>query len=106
MGTAWAGNRMLVSDGLAHPVEGLADLWRAMAKGAQGMDASALRKRLGFPSGCEEVWKAMAQRSGPVPRATLASLSGMSEEGLSRQLFTLEVQGWIRRLPGRAYLRV
>jgi len=106
MGPAWAGNRMSVSDGLAHPVEGLAELWRTMAKGPQGMDASALRNRVGFPSGCEEVWHAMAYRSGPVPWATLASLPGMSEDGLSRQLFTLEVQGWIRRLPGRAYLRV
>lgn len=106
MGPAWAGNRMLVSDGLAHPVRSVLDLWRAMAEGVQGLDASTLRTRLDFPSGCEEVWQAMAHRSGPVPWATLASLPGMSEDGLSRQLFTLEVQGWIRRLPGRAYLRV
>jgi predicted Rossmann fold nucleotide-binding protein DprA/Smf involved in DNA uptake len=97
---------MLVSDGSAHPVRSVLDLWRAMAEGVQGLDASTLRTCLDFPSGCEEVWQAMAHRSGPVPRATLASLPGMSEDGLSRQLFTLEVQGWIRRLPGRVYLRV
>jgi predicted Rossmann fold nucleotide-binding protein DprA/Smf involved in DNA uptake len=29
----------------------------------------------------------------------------LSVAELDRKLFTLELQGWIRRLPGRAYLR-
>ena len=47
----------------------------------------------GDPAVCWNSWRQL--------RDTLC----LSAHELNRQLFTLEFQGWIRRLPGRAYLR-
>jgi DNA processing protein len=109
MGPAWAGNRALVADAEAFPVQDIDALWRALEKevmrrpGAR-FGAFPSANPAGIPEGCANVWRALS--SG---RATswveLKKKLGGPEQELERQLFTLEVLGWIRRVPGRAYLR-
>lgn len=109
LGPAWAGNRALVADGEALPVQDVDALWRTLQREKNGRlaarRASASPDDLaGMPQGCAGVWGALS-----ATRATswmeLKMKLGGSERELDRQLFTLEVRGWIRRLPGRSYLR-
>lgn len=58
----------------------------------------------GFPKGCGKVWSELHSDRATTWRELHRSLR-LAETELNRQLFTLESQGWIRRLPGRAYLR-
>ena len=109
MGPAWAGNRALVAEAEALPVQDVDALWRALEEEVRGRpavssDAETTVNPAGIPEGCAKVWRALS-----VARATswvdLKKKLGGPEQELERQLFTLEVLGWIRRLPGRAYLR-
>ena len=104
-GAAWSGNRALVADDMAKPVTDVDDLWRHMAAEADertaGINAS---NAAGLPKGCGAVWTKLHSRRATTWHALQQSMS-LSESELKRQLFTLESQGWVRRLPGRAYLR-
>lgn len=57
-----------------------------------------------FPEGCRGVWDVIHHKH-PTPWLVLQKKTKLSVAELDRKLFTLELQGWIRRLPGRAYLR-
>lgn len=54
--------------------------------------------------GCAQVWSALSATQSTL-WLELKKKWGGPERELNRQLFTLEVMGWIRRLPGRTYLR-
>jgi len=108
-GAAWAGNRALVADDLARPVRDVESLWRAVADAAQARARGASVRppapnTAGVPAGCRDVWRALSA-TRPVSWLELNARLGLPPAILDWQLFTLEVQGWIRRLPGRAYLR-
>ena len=109
MGPGWAGNRALVADQIAAPVRDVDALWAAMASDArlQGravMERNDPAEETAFPEGCRQVWDAIHHKH-PTPWRTLQKKTKLSAAELDRKLFTLELQGWIRRLPGRAYLR-
>jgi DNA processing protein len=109
MRPAWAGNRALVADDLARPVRDVDGLWRALADAARdralgAAPGSSAPNPAGVPEGCRDVWRALSE-TRPVSWLQLKLRLGLPNAALDRQLFTLEVQGWIRRLPGRAYLR-
>ena len=90
---------------MAQPVADIDDLWRHMDTEAEvriaGIHAS---NAAGLPKGCEKVWSKLHSDRAMTWRALHRSLR-LADTELNRQLFTLESQGWIRRLPGRAYLR-
>lgn len=106
MGAAWSGNRALVADQMAHPVADVNALWRAMAEDARGRQASSAptTELVNFPKGCGDVW-ALLDNTSPVTWTALRRKVCGPEKDLERQLLTLEMLGWIRRLPGRAFLR-
>ena len=109
MGPAWAGNRALVADAEALPVQDVDALWRALEKEVKGRpaaiaDATPSANPAGIPEGCANVWRALSSGRA-ISWVELKKKLGGPEQELERQLFTLEVLGWIRRLPGRAYLR-
>lgn len=109
MGAGWAGNRALVADHIAAPVRDVDALWAAMSADAR-RQVRAVTKRhdraaeTAFPEGCRRVWDAIHHKH-PTPWRVLQKKTKLSVAELDRKLFTLELQGWIRRLPGRAYLR-
>ena len=105
MDKSWAGNRALVADEIAHPVRDIDDLWQTMGK--QAADAGAAlctTNPAGLPEGCKAVWSMLTSHEAVTWRQLRDTLC-LNAHDLNRQLFTLEFQGWIRRLPGRAYLR-
>lgn len=112
MGPAWAGNRALVADAEAMHVVEINDLWQQIAKQAgsqQPRDTRAIRpgnrqETAAVPPGCEDVWRALNANRATSWLELKRRVKG-TESDLNRELFTLEVLGWIRRLPGRAYLR-
>lgn len=105
MGASWSGNRALVADELAVPVADVNALWRALAKGARCRQTGSTQGELvAFPEGCREVWGAL-NNTRPTTWETLRKTYEGKIADLERQLFTLEMLGWIRRLPGRAFLR-
>ena len=104
-GPSWSGNRALVADNMAHPVTDIDDLWRHVGAEAEVRIAGThATNAAGLPTGCEKVWSELHSDRATTWRALHRSLR-FAETELNRQLFTLESQGWIRRLPGRAYLR-
>ena len=112
LGPAWSGNRALVADSEAWPVSDVEDLWQGLANQGRTLpfpkkgdeSKSNGMERAAVPKGCEDVWRVLNAN-----RATswleLKRRVKRPEGDLERALFTLEVLGWIRRLPGRAYLR-
>jgi DNA processing protein len=105
MGASWSGNRALVADELAVPVADVNALWRAISEGAQSRQTgSAQGELVAFPEGCREVWDAL-DNARPTTWDQLRKTCEGRTVDLERQLFTLEMLGWIRRLPGRAFLR-
>ena len=90
---------------MAEPVANIDDLWRRMGADAEerntGMGAI---NPAGLPEGCQAVWSQLCSDQAKTWQALRRSVF-LEEVELKRQLFTLESQGWIRRLPGRAYLR-
>ena len=55
----------------------------------------------GLPKGYGKVWSELHSDRATMWRMLHRSLR-LAETELNRQFFTLESQGWIRRLPGRA----
>ena len=105
MGASWSGNRALVADELAVPVADVNALWRAIAEGAQSRQTGSAQGGLvAFPEGCREVWDAL-DNARPTTWDQLRKTCEGRTVDLERQLFTLEMLGWTRRLPGRAFLR-
>ena len=105
MGASWSGNRALVADELAMPVADVNALWRAMAEGAQNRQTGSVQGEVvAFPEGCREVWDALNNTRPTTWDKLRKNCEGRTSD-LERQLLTLEVLGWIRRLPGRAFLR-
>jgi DNA processing protein len=104
-GPSWSGNRALVADNMAQPVTDIDDLWRHVGAEAEVRIAGIkMKNAAGLPTGCGKVWSELHSDRATTWRALHRSLR-LAETELNRQLFTLESQGWIRRLPGRAYLR-
>ena len=104
-GPSWSGNRALVADDMAQPVTDIDDLWRHVGAEAEVRIAGIKAKNAAeLPKGCRTVWSHLHSDRAMTWQKLKQSL-GLSETELSRQLFTLESRGWIRRLPGRAYLR-
>ena len=104
-GPSWSGNRALVADNMAQPVTDIDDLWRHLDMEAKVRIAGIKAPNAaGLPEGCGTVWSELHSDRVTTWRALHRSLR-LAETELNRQLFTLESQGWIRRLPGRAYLR-
>ena len=104
-GPSWSGNRALVADNMAQPVTDIDDLWRYVGAEAEVRIAGIKAKNAaGLPKGCGKVWSELHSDRATMWRMLHRSLR-LAETELNRQLFTLESQGWIRRLPGRAYLR-
>ena len=109
MGPAWAGNRALVADAEAFPVRDVDALWRALREEVNERprasdNRSSMGNPAGIPEGCAQVWSALSATHS-TSWLELKKKWGGPERELNRQLFTLEVMGWIRRLPGRTYLR-
>ena len=102
-GVRWAGNRALVVDDMAMPVPDVGALWQAMADHLPWV-AKRRSHGLRVPEGCVAMWAAV-DAVEPRTERTLASASKLPLRDARRQLFTLEFQGWILRLPGRRYLR-
>lgn len=103
MGAEWAGNRALVADHVAHPVDSIDALWGAMKEDAESRSCHTGHVAA-VPDGCREVWSMVDARRAVSWREMLPRFRGRAAE-LDRQLLTLELQGWIRRLPGRSFLR-
>lgn len=104
-GPDWSGNRALVADEMAEPVANIDDLWRRMGADAEGRNTGmGAINPAGLPEGCQAVWSQLCSDQAKTWQALRQSVF-LEEVELKRQLFTLESQGWIRRLPGRAYLR-
>ena len=104
-GPSWSGNRALVADDMTQPVTDIDDLWRHVGTEAEVRVAGVhATKATGLPRGCEKVWSKLQSDRATTWQALHRSLR-LADKELNRQLFTLESQGWIRRLPGRAYLR-
>ena len=102
-GVRWAGNRALVVDDTAMPVPDVDALWHAMADHTPWV----MKRRehgLQVPEGCVAVW-GQVDAVHPRSELALASASKLPPQDVRRQLFTLEFQGWVLRLPGRRYLR-
>ena len=109
MGVGWAGNRALVADHIAAPVRDVDALWAAMSADARRQVRATTKRHdrvaeTAFPEGCRRVWDAIHHKH-PTPWRVLQKKTNLCVAELDRKLFTLELQGWIRRLPGRAYLR-
>ena len=104
-GPSWSGNRSLVADDMAQPAADIDDLWRHMGAESEGrVTGTRCNAVAGLPKGCQAVWSQLHANRAKTWYALQQSLH-LPEMELKRQLFTLESQGWIRRLPGRAYLR-
>ena len=104
-GPSWSGNRALVADDLAEPVTDIDDLWQHLGAEAEVRIVGTCSSNVaGLPEGCEALWSQLHSDRAMTWRTLQQSLR-LPETELKRQLFTLESQGWIRRLPGRAYLR-
>ena len=87
------------------PVADVNAVWRAIAEGLQSRQTgSAQGELVAFPEGCREVWDAL-NNARPTTWDQLRKTCEGRTVDLERQLFTLEMLGWIRRLPGRAFLR-
>ena len=56
------------------------------------------------PEGCEATWQALKTNQS-LSWKQLMRRTSLPKDDLKRQLFTLEIRGWIRRVPGRAYVR-
>ena len=105
LASSWSGNRALVADELAVPVADVNALWRAMAEGARSRQTgSAKEEVVALPEGCREVWNTL-NNTRPTTWNKLRKMCKGLTVDLERQVFTLEMLGWIRRLPGRAFLR-
>ena len=103
MGVEWAGNRALVADHVAHPVDSIDALWGAMKEDAESRSCRA-GQVAAVPEGCREVWSMVDARRAVSWREMLPRFRARAAE-LDRQLLTLELQGCIRRLSGRSFLR-
>lgn len=96
----------MIVDDVAQPVRDVGQFWERLSCGndpeplskIDGCDAPTL------PEGCERVWELMSERT-PVSCSEMCQKLNVTADRLDHMLFTLEVQGWIRRLPGRRYLR-
>ena len=101
-GVRWAGNRALVVDDMAMPVPDVDALWRAMADHTPWVTK---RRDHGVrvPVGCVAVW-GLVDAVHPRTERALVAAAKLPHQDVRRQLFTLEFQGWVLRLPGRRYL--
>ena len=101
-GVRWARNRALVVDDMAMPVSDVDALWQAMADHTPWVTK---RRDHGVrvSVGCVAVWGQVDAVQSRTERA-LASAAKLPLQDVRRQLFTLEFQGWVLRLPGRRYL--
>ena len=85
------------------PVPDVDALWQAMAD-----DTPWATKRrdhgVQVPSGCVAVWDHLDAAHPRTARA-LALAAKRPLQDVQHQLFTLELQGWVLRIPGRRYLR-
>ena len=105
-GPDWSGNRALVADEMAEPVANIDDLWRRMGADAEERNTGMGAKNpAGLPEGCGKVWSELHSDRRRRGGRFIGRSVFVEDVELNRQLFTLESQGWIRRLPGRAYLR-
>ena len=102
-GVRWAGNRALVVDDMAMPVPDADALWRAMADHTPWV-AKRRDHAVRVPAGCVAVWGQLDAVHPRTERALVAAAK-LSLQDVRRQLFTLELQGWVLRIPGRRYLR-
>ena len=103
MDRMWSGNRALVADQWATPVHDVEHLWANMACGPQD-PAKKVDHPGGLPEECRAVWMCLHARC-KTTRSQLQERLSLQDKELTIQLFTLEVQGWIRRVPGGGYLR-
>ena len=85
------------------PVPDVDALWQAMADHTPWVTK---RRDHGIrvPVGCVAVW-GQVDAVHPRTERALASAAKLPLQDVRRQLFTLEFQGWVLRLPGRRYLR-
>jgi len=102
-GVRWAGNRALVVDDMAMPVRDVDALWQAMADHTPWV-TKRCDHGVRVPVGCVAVW-GQVDAVHPRTERALASAAKLPLQDVWRQLFTLEFQGWVLRLPGRRYLR-
>jgi len=106
MGRDWAGNRALVADLVARPVKDVAALWDELSKASSVRMLAGTTQVAGatVPEGCETTWRAL-KANRTLSWKQLILRTSLPQEDLKRQLFTLEIRGWIRRAPGRSYVR-
>ena len=102
-GVRWAGNRALVVDDMAMPVPDVEALWRAMADHTPWV-TKRRDHAVRVPAGCVAVWGQLDAVHPRTERALVVAVK-LSLQDVRRQLFTLELQGWVLRTPGRRYLR-
>ena len=103
MGRALGWKPGLVVDDMAMPVPDADALWRAMADHTPWI-TKRRDHAVRVPGGCVAVW---GQSDAVHPRTewALVAAAKLSLQDVRRQLFTLEFQGWVLRLPGSRYLR-
>ena len=92
-----------LTDAMAMPGPDVDALWQAMADHTPWVTK---RRDHGVrvPVGCVAVW-GQVDAVHPRTERALATAAKLPLQGVRRQLFTLEFQGWVLRLPGRRYLR-